>query len=98
MGGASKGEGPQAANRRVVTYTIAGRRAKAPPTFRFQRSKSNSVWNLELGIWPSVLSRKFAVLIRDGFSSSVRRATQECRESFEERNKAVGEKTPEVAA
>ena len=46
----------------------------------------------------SVLSRKFAVLIRDGFSSSVRRATQECRESFEERNKAVGEKTPEVAA
>ena len=47
---------------------------------------------------PSVLSRKFAVLIRDGFSSPVRRATQECRESFEERNKAVGEKTPEVAA
>ena len=32
----------------------------------------------------SVLSGKFAVLIRNGFSSSVRRATQECRESFEE--------------
>ena len=31
----------------------------------------------------SVLSGKFAGLIRDGFSSSVRRATQECRESFE---------------
>ena len=31
----------------------------------------------------SVLSGKFAVLIRDGFSLSVRRATQECRESFE---------------
>ena len=34
--------------------------------------------------WASVLSGKFAGLIRDGFSSSVRRATQECRESFEE--------------
>ena len=31
----------------------------------------------------SVLSGKFAVLIRDGFSSTVRRATQEGRESFE---------------
>ena len=31
----------------------------------------------------SVPSWKFAVLIRDGFSLSVRRATQECRESFE---------------
>ncbi len=31
----------------------------------------------------SVLSRRFAVLIRDGFSSTVRRATQEGRASFE---------------
>ena len=31
----------------------------------------------------SVLSGKFASLIRDGFSSSVRRATQQCREYFE---------------
>ena len=30
-----------------------------------------------------MLSGKFGALIRDGFSSSVRRATQECRESFE---------------
>ena len=76
-----------------------------------------------------VLSGKFAVLIRDGFSSTLRRATQEGRESFEvaqqtvgdsvcvsflsavqgrgrayhgnavsKVNKAVGEKTPEVAA
>ena len=33
--------------------------------------------------YSSVLSGKFAVLIRDGFSSTVRRATQEGRESFE---------------
>ena len=32
---------------------------------------------------PSVLSGKFVSLIRDGFSSSVRRATQQCREYFE---------------
>ena len=31
----------------------------------------------------SVLSGKFGALSRDGFSSSVRRATQECPESFE---------------
>ena len=31
----------------------------------------------------SVLSGKFVSLIRDGFSSSVRRATQQCREYFE---------------
>ena len=31
----------------------------------------------------SVLSGKFGALIRDGFSSSVRRATQECPESLE---------------
>ncbi len=30
------------------------------------------------------MSGKFTVIIRDGFSSSVRRATQEGRESFEE--------------
>ena len=33
MGGASGRE------RRVLTFTIAGRRAKAPPTFGFQSSK-----------------------------------------------------------
>ena len=38
----------------------------------------------------SVLSGKFAVLIRDEFSSSVRRATQEGRESFEVAQQTVG--------
>ena len=38
---------------------------------------------LSPGTKTSVLSGKFVSLIRDGFSSSVRRATQQCREYFE---------------
>ena len=41
-------EGPQDRDRRASTLTMPGRRPKAPPTFQ--------IWNLESGIWNSILS------------------------------------------
>ena len=45
----------------------------------------------------SVLSGKFVSLIRDGFSSSVRRATQQCQEYFEVAQQSCRRKDAEVA-
>ena len=70
----------------ITVYSYSGQ----PPSDMLRAShmfddsaKSRNPGEIVLSEAASVLSGKFVSLIRDGFSSSVRRATQQCREYFE---------------